>query len=97
MACKNLAEAGLTSFVDIRVGDARETLKDLGGPVENHKKLKRSPITELADVITGFAFKSNEYINDSSEAVRLCRGANTLTGYLDWADTKFWPQKNWKN
>ncbi|WP_251002736.1 O-methyltransferase [Escherichia coli] len=33
MACKNLAEAGLTSFVDIRVGDARETLKDLGGPV----------------------------------------------------------------
>ncbi|EOM7038729.1 O-methyltransferase [Escherichia coli] len=34
MACKNLAEAGLTSFVDIRVGDARETLKDLGGPVD---------------------------------------------------------------
>ncbi|EOJ5276710.1 TPA: O-methyltransferase [Escherichia coli] len=34
MACKNLAEVGLTSFVDIRVGDARETLKDLGGPVD---------------------------------------------------------------
>ncbi|WP_240726494.1 MULTISPECIES: class I SAM-dependent methyltransferase [unclassified Escherichia] len=34
VASRNLAEAGLTSFVDIRVGDARETLKDLGGPVD---------------------------------------------------------------
>ncbi|EOQ56600.1 hypothetical protein WES_00926 [Escherichia sp. KTE31] len=34
VAARNLAEAGLTSFVDIRVGDARETLKDLGGPVD---------------------------------------------------------------
>lgn len=61
-----------------------------GDPVENPKKLKKAPITELADVITGFAFKSNEYISDTPESVRLCRGANTLTGYLDWADTKFW-------
>ncbi|EGO8359375.1 restriction endonuclease subunit S [Escherichia coli] len=67
-------------------------LEMFGDPVENPKKFKKSPITELADVITGFAFKSNEYISDSSEAVRLCRGANTLTGYLDWADTKFWPK-----
>lgn len=67
-------------------------LEMFGDPVENPKKLKKSPITELADIITGFAFKSNEYISDSSEAVRLCRGANTLTGYLDWADTKFWPK-----
>ncbi|EFH7405037.1 restriction endonuclease subunit S [Escherichia coli] len=63
-----------------------------GDPVENPKKLKKAPITELADVITGFAFKSNEYISDTPESVRLCRGANTLTGYLDWADTKFWPK-----
>ncbi|MBS6075269.1 restriction endonuclease subunit S [Citrobacter cronae] len=67
-------------------------LNMFGDPVENPKKLKTAPITELADVITGFAFKSNEYISDTSESVRLCRGANTLTGYLDWADTKFWPK-----
>jgi predicted O-methyltransferase YrrM len=30
----NLAEAGLDSYVDIRVGDARETLWDLGGQVD---------------------------------------------------------------
>lgn len=30
----NLADAGLADFADIRVGDARETLRDLGGPID---------------------------------------------------------------
>jgi predicted O-methyltransferase YrrM len=34
VANTNLAEAGLAGFVDIRVGDARQTLKDAGGPVD---------------------------------------------------------------
>lgn len=63
-----------------------------GDPVTNPKGFKKVPITELADVITGFAFKSDEYVSDSPEAVRLCRGANTLTGYFDWSDTAFWPK-----
>lgn len=33
-ARRNLAEAGLGDYVDIRVGDARATLRDLGGPVD---------------------------------------------------------------
>lgn len=33
-AQRNLAAAGLENYVDIRIGDARETLKDLGGPVD---------------------------------------------------------------
>ncbi|HLI02231.1 MAG TPA: class I SAM-dependent methyltransferase [Acidimicrobiales bacterium] len=33
-AHRSLAEAGLDDFVDIRVGDARETLRDLGGPAD---------------------------------------------------------------
>ncbi len=33
-ARRNLAEAGLADFADIREGDARETLRDLGGPVD---------------------------------------------------------------
>lgn len=33
-ARRNLAEAGLAECVDIRVGDARDTLRDLGGPVD---------------------------------------------------------------
>lgn len=30
----NLTDAGLSDYVDIRVGDARETLKNVGGPVD---------------------------------------------------------------
>lgn len=33
-ALAGLADAGLADLVDLRVGDARETLKDLGGPVD---------------------------------------------------------------
>jgi predicted O-methyltransferase YrrM len=33
-ARRNLAEAGLNDLVDIRHGDARKTLRDLGGPVD---------------------------------------------------------------
>jgi predicted O-methyltransferase YrrM len=33
-ARRNLTEAGLDQFVGIRTGDARETLRDLGGPVD---------------------------------------------------------------
>lgn len=34
IAMTNIAEAGLDPFVEVRVGDARETLKDTGGPVD---------------------------------------------------------------
>ena len=34
IARHNAAEAGLTRYVDIREGDGRQTLKDLGGPVD---------------------------------------------------------------
>ncbi|MEV6350039.1 class I SAM-dependent methyltransferase [Actinoplanes sp. NPDC051851] len=33
-ARRNLADAGLAAFADIRLGDARETLRDVGGPVD---------------------------------------------------------------
>lgn len=34
VARRNLTDAGLAEYADIRVGDARETLRDLGGPVD---------------------------------------------------------------
>jgi predicted O-methyltransferase YrrM len=33
-ARRNLEEAGLSKFVEIREGDAQETLRDVGGPVD---------------------------------------------------------------
>lgn len=67
-------------------------LEMFGDPVTNPKGFQKGAITELADVITGQAFKSDEYIGDSDAAVRLCRGTNTLTGYFDWSDTAYWPE-----
>jgi len=34
IANANVADAGLADFVDVRVGDARETLRQAGGPVD---------------------------------------------------------------
>jgi len=34
VARQNFAEAGVEDFIDLRVGDARETLKDCGGPLD---------------------------------------------------------------
>jgi type I restriction enzyme, S subunit len=61
-----------------------------GDPVTNPKGFKKVPITQLAEVITGYAFKSSEYVKPDESSVRLCRGANTLTGYFDWSDTAYW-------
>ncbi|ABK48259.1 restriction modification system DNA specificity domain [Shewanella sp. ANA-3] len=65
-------------------------LEMFGDPVTNPKGFQKSKLSALADVITGFAFKSAEYVEDSDDAVRLCRGVNTLTGYFEWKDTAFW-------
>jgi type I restriction enzyme S subunit len=63
-----------------------------GDPVTNPKGFRKGSITELADIITGNAFKSDEYVSDSVGAVRLCRGTNVLTSYFDWSDTAYWPK-----
>ncbi len=61
-----------------------------GDPVTNPKGFRRGSITEIADIITGNAFKSDEYVSESMGAVRLCRGTNVLTSYFDWSDTAYW-------
>nr|WP_223231730.1 restriction endonuclease subunit S [Pseudoalteromonas distincta] len=67
-----------------------------GDPVTNPKGFKKAAITELSDVITGYAFKSAEYVQDGENSVRLCRGANTLTGYFEWKDTAYWDRDKLK-
>ncbi|KQB53695.1 hypothetical protein AQS70_09620 [Pseudomonas endophytica] len=63
-----------------------------GDSVTNPYGLRKGSITELAEIITGNAFKSDDYIGDSVDAVRLCRGTNVLTSYFDWSDTAYWPK-----
>ncbi|ASF47763.1 restriction endonuclease [Methylovulum psychrotolerans] len=63
-----------------------------GDPVSNPKKWKKGSISTISKIITGYPFKSVEFIQDGNDSVRLCRGANTLTGYFDWSDIVFWPK-----
>ena len=44
---------------------------------------------EVVDLLTGFPFKSDRYVNDS-EAPRLLRGDNIAQGSLRWSGAKRW-------
>ena len=47
---------------------------------------------EVVDLLTGFPFRSDEYVSDP-EAPRLLRGANIAQGNLRWDAAKRWPQE----
>ncbi|MBW3845072.1 restriction endonuclease subunit S [Aeromonas hydrophila] len=65
-----------------------------GDPVTNPKGWPTKPLSQMASVVTGYPFKSADYVDESAESVRLCRGANVLPGTLDWKDARFWPQEH---
>ncbi|ENM3804428.1 restriction endonuclease subunit S [Vibrio cholerae] len=71
-------------------------LEMFGDPVTNPKGFPQVKLTDLADVVTGFAFKSAEYVEEDKTSVRLCRGANSLPGYFDWKDTAYWESSKLK-
>lgn len=47
-------------------------------------------IGDLADVLTGFAFESDKYVEPSLSAVRLLRGDNITPGAARWEGAKYW-------
>ncbi len=63
-------------------------LEMFGDPLINPKGWPKTPLEEQANILVGHPFQSAEY---TENGVRLCRGANTLPGRLDWGDTKYWP------
>jgi type I restriction enzyme S subunit len=62
-----------------------------GDPVTNPKGWKIGRMGDYSDQLTGYAFKSSEYVQ-AGEGVRLCRGANVLPGVIDWSDRADWPK-----
>ena len=72
----------------------RSTFLDMfDDPVTNPKGLKKASLEQIADIITGYPFKSSSYV-DSSEGVRLCRGANVLPDTLNWKDVCYWDKRD---
>jgi type I restriction enzyme S subunit len=62
-----------------------------GDPVENPNGWQPVQLSDVSDIVTGFAFKSEEYVDGSSSSIKLCRGANVMPGRLDWSDLASWP------
>src|ERR1041385_5807960 len=44
---------------------------------------------DVVDVLTGFPFRSSEYVNDPTQP-RLLRGDNVIQGKLRWVDARHW-------
>ena len=51
---------------------------------------KKQAVEDCADLLTGHAFRSEEYVEAGSSAVRLLRGDNIIQGALRWDDAKYW-------
>nr|WP_314625331.1 restriction endonuclease subunit S [uncultured Janthinobacterium sp.] len=62
-----------------------------GDPVSNGLGWSTVKLSDVTEIVTGFAFKSEEYIDSTESSIKLCRGANILPGRLDWRDLASWP------
>lgn len=67
-------------------------LEMFGDPVTNPKKWPLIHLGAQAELLAGYAFKSNEY-SENSHDVKLCRGVNINPGSLDWSDGAYWPEE----
>jgi predicted O-methyltransferase YrrM len=87
-AQSNLAEAGLSDLVDIRLGDARETLKDLGGPVDFvlidgwPSRERRSLSMQVMEVIAPQIRRGGFVMNDNGEEDYLAYVRDPANGFL---------------
>ncbi|RZI80180.1 MAG: hypothetical protein EOP38_23240, partial [Rubrivivax sp.] len=51
---------------------------------------KKQAVEDCADLLTGNAFRSEDYVEARESAVRLLRGDNIIQGSLRWDDAKHW-------
>jgi len=73
IARRNVADAGLGDYVDIRVGDGRQTLRDLGGPVDFvlidgwPTESARSLAREVIEIVAPQLRRGGFVMNDNGE------------------------------
>jgi type I restriction enzyme S subunit len=61
-----------------------------GDPTSNAEGWPLVQLSDTAEIISGYAFRSDEYVEGSAGNIKLCRGANVLPGRLDWSDLACW-------
>lgn len=54
------------------------------------KDWQRVAVEECAELLTGHAFSSQDYVEPSESTVKLLRGDNIVQGSLRWVDAKHW-------
>ena len=54
----------------------------------NEKGWKKEPLKKHADVLVGYPFPSTGY---SEDGIRIVGGYNLMQGYINWEDSKHWP------
>ncbi|MBK0012390.1 restriction endonuclease subunit S [Stenotrophomonas sp. S41] len=54
------------------------------------KEWKKQAVEDYADLLTGNAFRSEDYVEARESAIRLLRGDNIIQGSLRWDDAKHW-------
>jgi predicted O-methyltransferase YrrM len=87
-ARRNLAEAGLSDYADIREGDARETLRDLGGPVDfiliDGWPREESPslAREVIEIVAPQLRRGGYVMNDNAEPDFLDYVRDPANGFL---------------
>jgi len=68
----------------------QSTFLDLfGDPVTNPKGWDTLELSEVTDILTGYAFKSALFL-DREQGIRLCRGINIGLGQTNWKDRVDW-------
>ena len=60
-----------------------------GDPVTNPKGWGMKILCDVSEILTGYAFKSDQYTQDNKD-IRLCRGINILPECMSWNDTAYW-------
>ena len=61
------------------------------GPAKEGDERARLKVRDVADMITGFPFKSAQY-TDKAQHTRLCRGINVLPDRIEWKQVARWPE-----
>ena len=96
--------ATLLSKVENLISRRREQLKQLdellksvflerfGDPVRNEKGWEKVACKDVVDILTGYPFKSDSYVDDPTQ-MRLCGGLIIDPSRIEWGKCNYWPNE----
>ena len=71
-------------------------LEMFGDPGRNEKGWGTELCENSVDILTGYPFKSNEYIEDNTQ-IKLCGGLIIMPDKIEWEKCIYWPKSKMQN